>query len=525
MRYSSAGQSEQSIEGQRTVCMAFAEREGYKVVKEYIDRATSASHDTHKRKAFLDMIADSLKGTFDTVIVYKLDRFARNRHEAALYRDKLKSNGVNLVSASEPIAEGAAGILMEGLLESMAEYYSAELREKVRRGLDESLKKRKFLGGPVPLGYQVEDSHLVVNPEEARIVKELFQRIADGATFKEVSSWMKSQGFLNRKGAAYSVTTLSRMCRSKRYMGYYVYRDIEEPGWCEPIIDEELFWRTQKVIDSHRCKRHKNDFLLSGLVFCGHCGTRMDGESGTSATGRTYYYYKCNKAKRKDGCAKKTVRAGDLEDAVIKRCVEMLDDSMIDAVTFAVMDAFEERMAQDDTVERLEARLKDVNRSIDNAVNAVLAGVSPELFAAKLEELQAEKGQLEEDIEDAKARRQTVTDDMVRRYLYQIKAKCSDSDQEKARRFMVRTFVKRIELFDEDDGDGHRRMRVWYSLTGRHDDSAVPSSRSVANRPPFFLCELRVPESVRNPFSMGSAHSILENEQIGTGSQKHSFPV
>ena len=128
-RYSSDSQREASIEGQLRDCKAYAEKNGITVVGTYIDRAYSAK--TDDRPDFQRMIKDSGKKIFDVVLVWKLDRFARNRYDAVNYKYQLEKNGVHLVSAMEPISQGPEGIMVESMLIGMAEYYSAELALKV----------------------------------------------------------------------------------------------------------------------------------------------------------------------------------------------------------------------------------------------------------------------------------------------------------------------------------------------------------------------------------------------------------
>ena len=130
-RYSSDNQREESIEGQIRECTAYAEKNGITIVKHYIDRAISAK--TDNRPEFQQMIKDSDKKLFDIVLVWKLDRFARNRYDSARYKTQLKKNGVKLMSATEIISEGPEGIILESVLEGYAEYYSADLAEKVVR--------------------------------------------------------------------------------------------------------------------------------------------------------------------------------------------------------------------------------------------------------------------------------------------------------------------------------------------------------------------------------------------------------
>ena len=149
-RYSSDNQREESIEGQIRECTAYAEKNGITVLKHYIDRAYSAK--TDDRPEFQHMIKDSEKGLFDLILVWKLDRFARNRYDSARYKNQLKKNGVKVVSATELISDKSEGVLLESILEGMAEYYSADLAEKVSRGLTENALKCKHNGGPAPLG-------------------------------------------------------------------------------------------------------------------------------------------------------------------------------------------------------------------------------------------------------------------------------------------------------------------------------------------------------------------------------------
>ena len=153
-RYSSDSQREESIEGQLRECKAFAEKNDIQIVETYIDRALSAR--TDRRPDFQRMIGDSAAKNFDAVIVWKLDRFARDKFDSAYYKRILKNNGAKVISATEAISDGAEGILLESILEGMAEYYSAELSEKIIRGLTENALKCKYKGGTLPLGYVID---------------------------------------------------------------------------------------------------------------------------------------------------------------------------------------------------------------------------------------------------------------------------------------------------------------------------------------------------------------------------------
>ena len=172
-RYSSDSQREESIEGQLRECREYAERNNMTIVGTYIDRALSAK--TADRPEFQHMIKDSAKELFEIVLVWKLDRFSRDRYDSAHYKHILKKNGVKVISAKEHISEGPEGIILEAMLEGYAEFYSAELSEKIHRGQKENALKGKNNGGGVPLGYLLDKKaqKLVIDPVTAPLVVEI----------------------------------------------------------------------------------------------------------------------------------------------------------------------------------------------------------------------------------------------------------------------------------------------------------------------------------------------------------------
>ena len=182
-RFSSAAQNEQSIDGQLTVCHEYAERNGYQIIDEYIDRAISGRSDD--RPQFQQMISDARSRAFQYVLVYKLDRFSRNRYDSAIYKVQLKKFGVKVISCMENIGDNPESIILEAVLEASAEYYSIDLAQKIKRGQIESAKKGYYLASHPPLGYKREDKRLVVDPDTAPHVKWAFDSYAAGTSKKE----------------------------------------------------------------------------------------------------------------------------------------------------------------------------------------------------------------------------------------------------------------------------------------------------------------------------------------------------
>ena len=294
-RYSSDNQREESIEGQLRECKEYADQNGITVVRTYIDRALSAKTDS--RPQFQQMIHDSATHTFEAVLVWKLDRFSRNRYDSAHYKRILKNNRVHVVSVTEPISNTPEGIMLESLLEGMAEYYSAELAEKVSRGHKENALKAKFNGGPVPLGYRIDsEHHYQIDPATAPVVQEAFQRYAAGESIRSIIESLNARGIPNSRGNRFTKNSFQTLLKNRRYLGEYRYKDTVILDAIPAIIDPECFDAVQRRCEIHRQAPAHNKadvhYLLTTKLFCGKCGTMMAGESGRSHTGTVHCYYK-----------------------------------------------------------------------------------------------------------------------------------------------------------------------------------------------------------------------------------------
>ena len=252
-RFSSHTQTEQSIEGQLRECYDYAKRHDLLIVGEYIDRALTGT--TDKRPNFLQMIDDSKKKTFDYVLVYQLDRFARNRYDSANYKAKLKKNGVRVLSAKVNITEDASGILIEGVLESMAQYYSAELSQKVRRGIRESLSKGYFIGGYKLFGYDIVDKRWTINPIEAPIVKYMFERYKNGEKAKSIVNRLNNIGIHNKSGAKFTVNSFAKIIRNSKYMGLVISNGQTYNNIVPALVDEQTFKACNDIMDNQRHKQ------------------------------------------------------------------------------------------------------------------------------------------------------------------------------------------------------------------------------------------------------------------------------
>ncbi len=448
-RYSSDNQREESIEGQIRECTAFAEKNGMTVLKHYIDRAYSAK--TDDRPQFQQMIKDSDKHLFDVILVWKLDRFARNRYDSARYKNQLKKNGVKVVSATELISEGSEGVLLESILEGMAEYYSADLSEKVSRGLTENALKCKHNGGPAPTGYIIDADHfLQIDPIKAPFVLEAFQRYAEGATMTDIRDWLNEKGVTNSVGKPMNYNTVQLMLRNRRYIGEYSFRDIVIPDGIPAIVPQELFERVQDKMEKNKKApaRHKaeDDYLLTTKLYCGYCGAYLCGESGTSHTGEVHHYYKCVSVKKhRKICHKKAVKKEWIENMVVEQTMKMvMDDKAIEAIVSMLME-LQDRENVD--LPLYEQQLHETKRGIDNLLNAIQQGVLTRSTKERLDQLEATRDELEIKIEKEKLEKPRISPEFMTFWLHKFRK--LDVKRQSHRQMLIDTFVNAIFLYDD----------------------------------------------------------------------------
>ena len=447
-RYSSDNQREESIEGQIRECTAYAEKNDITIIKHYIDRAISAK--TDNRPQFQQMIKDSDKKLFDIVLVWKLDRFARNRYDSARYKTQLKKNGVKLMSATEIISEGPEGIILESVLEGYAEYYSADLAEKVVRGQTENILKGRCNGGRGTFGYTLDSERKFhIDPLASPFVLESFTKYRDGLTMKEIRDWLNENGIKNPVGGEFTYNSVEHMLKNRRYIGELKFRDVVVPDAIPPIVPLELFDDVQEKIAKNKKaparRKAEDDYLLTTKLHCGYCGALMFGESGTSRTGEVHRYYKCATAKKKKGCKKKTVRKQWPEDLVVNQTMQLVrNDAAMESIIAKVMEL---QNKENTNIPLYEKQLRDAESGIQNMLNAIQAGILTSSTKERLEQLEETKRELEARIAEEKLAKPKVTEEFIRFWLLRFrKLDMSLKDQRQA---LVDTFINSIYLYDD----------------------------------------------------------------------------
>lgn len=461
-RYSSHGQTEQSIEGQLRDNHAWAEQHGITIIGEYIDRALTGTKD--QRPDFQRMIEDAAKRQFEMVIVWKLDRFARNRYDSAIYKARLKKYGVKVVSVKENITDSPEGIILEGLLESMAEYYSANLSQNIKRGQRESVAKGTWCGGKVPYGYRNVNKKLVVDDKEAEIVRYVFRQYADGVSKKDIVQELTKRGIRTRDGKPMTINTFTRVLTNPAYTGRFTYNGETIPDLSERLIDDETFARVQKRIQKNAhapgAFTAKVDYLLSGKVYCGHCGAAMIGASGTSKTGAIYNYYTCVNKKRKHSCKKKNERKDFVEWYVVEQTLlYILAPSRAAHVAKAVVIEYKKEFS-DSRIDDLEKALRQIDRELEKLVDAIVDSpkVAHKKIYGRMEVLEEQKADMEADLSRLRiAQGIQLTEAEVRAWLKKF---CTgDPMDEEFRKRIIDVFINSVYLYDD-------RLVVFYNIRG-----------------------------------------------------------
>ena len=450
-RYSSERQTEQSIEGQIRVCNEYAERNDIKILDYYIDRAMTGTNDN--RKDFQRLLHDCSKKICDYVLVYKLDRFSRNKYEMAIHRKTLRDYGIKILSAMENIPDSPEGIILESLLEGMAEYYSVELAQKVRRGQTESLRKGHWLGGQMPFGYKVVDKKLQIDENDAQIVCWIYQQYAAGVIVQDIIASLTARGILH-KGKPFTRACIYYMLANEKYSGIFTYNGEVFDNICPRIVPDPLFKKVQSIMEKNKfgSKSIEAPYLLRGKVFCGYCGRMMNADSGTSCTSEVRRYYTCGGRKEKSGCQKKTVRKDEFEKLIVDTTIELLgSEENVSLIVDAIMKVHAKKQNDRSVLNILMREQAEVQKGIENILNAIQMGIVTSATKSRLEELEQRADEIKTSItlEQAKAAKELTRESVVKYLKSAIK---------KSPQGMLDLLINQVVLYDD-------KIKIRYNYT------------------------------------------------------------
>lgn len=453
-RYSSHRQGEQSIEGQLAAAYKYARDNNLHIIHEYIDRAMTGRNDN--REQFQEMLKDTSKKQFSVIIVWKIDRFGRNREEIAFNKHKCKKNGVKVVYVAENVPDSPEGVILESVLEGMAEYYSLQLSQNIRRGNRASAEKCQSTGGNRPLGYKTDPvtKKFVIDPDTAPTVRKIYDMYAKGLTCAEIITELNAQGLRTLRGGKFTKNSLHTVLKNEKYIGVYTYKDeIRIEGGIPAIIDKDTFDKVQEMLKiNRRAPAHtwsRATYLLTDKLFCGHCGSNMVGESGTSKTGAKHNYYICTKRKREHACDKKAVRQEWIETLVKEKVLEILDNPEIfNFIVEAVWEYHLKEKEDTDYITGLRKQLAEVEKAQANLLKAIEAGIFNAATKSRMDELDAQRQDLMDAIAGAELSMEfEISKDYIKFFLSELRDN-SRKDPECVKT-LIDTFVNAVFVYDD----------------------------------------------------------------------------
>ena len=473
-RFSSDAQRDgYSIDAQVRAIKEWASREGHVVKKFYIDEARTGTNDN--RDEFQQMIADAATGTFQAVVVHKLDRFARDRYDSAVYRHKLKAHGVRVVSVLEPLDDSPESVMMEAVLEGMAEYYSKNLSREVRKGKTEAARAAKHNGGIVPYGFALtEDGHYTVAPDEAAVIREMFAMLDNGSSYADVARWAKAKGLKSRRGTIMDGYTVRRIIGNPMLIGNYVFARIPSATQApivvenafEAIITPEQYQRIQaKIAAQKHAPRSRNkgdDYLLTGYLFCEECGNHLYGYSAKQKyqklDGSLQVYirshYRCSR-RRGTGCHLRSFVKSTLEDFVFGAIDEVLfKGPTVDWIVVELSERLKKRTASADeassVLKSYERELKNIYGKRDRLLDLYLSGdISKAAYSEKAHDLETRAEYLQSEIKRMTPAAPVSVSAAALKKALTAYADSANADSPEYKKRILSTFVEKITISNE----------------------------------------------------------------------------
>lgn len=491
-RFSSHGQNEQSIESQVRTCKEFADSKGYTVINIYSDKAKTGTND--KRPDFQRMMKDAQSGTFGYIIVYMMDRFSRNRRDSIMYKEMLKEKfGIKVVSALEPISDDEGGEFYEMFLEWNAEKYSKRLSKRVKDGLDTSAANGTFCGGHLMYGYKLVDTDKIgrkgivhkvaVDEEQAAVVKYIFEQYAAGVPKKEIAAALNKQGY-RIKGNPFTFRTFECWLTNTKYIGEFTFGSRICKTVYPAIIDKALF---QKVQDKLAEKKFvaggeataKVPYILTGKLYCGHCGTKMVSDGGTSRNGDKYYYYACKKMKT-GKCDKKRENKDALEKSVVSFVFDFLSDKENMEIIANDVIAYYDKRTDDSNLKSINAKIAAIQADVEKLTDSFVMAQST-LLRNSIEKKMADYEVLLNDLHGQKVKLELergfkfTKEDILDFVNGILKSDNTDKDFQKR---IIDVLVKKVIVYDG-------RVAVFFNIRGGSnvvlDDISVKDVQNALN--------------------------------------------
>lgn len=471
-RYSSDNQREESIDAQIRAIKDFCIKESIDLTRVYVDEAKTGTNDS--REQFIEMIHDSNKKTFNAILVHKLDRFARNRYDSAFYKKKLSENGVKIISVLERLDDSPESIILESVLEGMAEYYSKNLSREVMKGMKETALDCKHNGGIPPLGYDIDKNtnKYIINNNESLAVNKIFNLYLSGYGYGAIAEHLNNDGFKTKIGRSFSKNSIRDILLNEKYTGVYVfnkrapgkknhcYKDkdqiIKIDGGMPQIIPIETFSKVQEKMNSNirgpRVASSNKIYLLTGKIFCGKCNSSYTGAGYRGGRdGKKYYIYQCTNKKDKL-CSNKDIRKNLIEDFVLNQLKNnIFSDDKIEKLSVEIIEYIRKTREDNTTLLKHLHQQKDLlSKKINNAMDLLLEGIiSKDTVQTKINGMQCELDSCLQKINEiASTDLDWINKEKIKSFLVFSKNNLNSQDYN-VKLKIINTFVDKVFIYDK----------------------------------------------------------------------------
>jgi len=465
---------ELSISAQLRALRDYAHRSNYEIYREFVDEAESGR--SVARPAFKDMIrlARAKQPPFEIILVWKLNRFARSREDSIIYKSLLRKQGIQVISVNEPLEDTPAGRMLEGIIEVIDEFYSANLAQDVTRGMRESAMRGYFSGGKPPYGYditKVKDgikmrSTLIPNPITAPIVKRMYEESLNGKGLREIARGLNHDGILTPKGKIWVGARIHNILSNEAYIGTLVWGkrsqtdSVKVSNAWPTIVEKDVFDRVIAILKSRGPKiihprRTVSEYLLSGLMKCGVCGKSMSGHSAKSGK---FLYYRCSNATKRGAaeCPGHWIPKPKIEGFIIdkiRNCI-LAEDNLIELVRLTNEELGSGMEFEKDRLNTIERQIDDIDSRLENLYDALEKGsfesdeLAPRIRKLKTrrDELLTQRNQTESSLKMSVIESPDIN--LIKEHVDDVKQLLSESPIIEQRAFL-KSFVKNIEVGKE----------------------------------------------------------------------------
>lgn len=469
-RYSTDNQNENSIDTQVRLCKKFADERGMNVVAIFADEAQSGMK--LARDGFQKLITGIQNHLFHAVIIYDQSRLSRDLVDWFLLRKMISSHGVELFS----VLRGEFGDLTDPtvfLTESVEAVFNQlhvlTTRKKTIEGMRNIAMKCQFTGGRACLGYDVINQQYQINEDEAKIIRLIFDMYATGNSYSDILAKLNKIGAKTKAGQPFGTNSLSSILRNEKYIGTYIYGKVKKrpdgkrnshaiaedairiENAIPPIISRDIWDIVQKRLSNNKRNpsyKAKVDYLLTGSIYCGECGSAMVAETSN----RRYYYYSCCGKKRLKNCNKTSVNKENVENVVIDEIKSFLEHESIDIIAEKIYNSME---GIGDSIPKLKRSIRNemerINKQIQNINAAIADGIWNKSTAATLSNLEIRLEELNQELInlDCTAESTDKTLDDVKRDLYAL----LDANNANDRRLLISLYVEKVVCFNDGTVD------------------------------------------------------------------------